>query len=140
MKFHITPKGILVAAIAAFALLLTPLAHAQDGQKVIANISFEFSVNRLHFEAGSYEFNLASDNFGMSVINLKTGKKQYVTVRPQNNSVSSEPGFLVFSRTRETHYLSEVHFSGATGYSRFNTPQKPDNRDRNVVLQGALRK
>lgn len=139
MKSHITLKGTLAAAIAAFTLLLTPLAHAQDGQEVIANIPFEFSVNHLHFDAGSYEFNLASDNFGMSVIDLKTGKKQYVTVRPQSNSVSSEPVFLVFSRTGEAHYLSEVHFS-AVGYSRLSVPQKSSIHDSNTILRGVLRK
>lgn len=135
MKSHITLKSTLVAVIAVVASLLAPLAHAQDGQEAIVNIPFEFSVNRLHFDAGSYEFNLASDRFEMSVMSLKTGKKQYVTVRPQGNFVSPELGFLVFSRIGEYHYLSEVHFSGEAGY-KLNVPQKYPN----AILQSALRK
>jgi hypothetical protein len=140
MKSHITLKGTLAAAIAAVTLLLTPLAHAQDEQEVIANIPFEFSVNHLHFDAGSYQFNLASDNFGISVINLKTGKKQYTVVRPHDNSRSSELGFLVFTGTAEDHHLSEVHFAGTEGYSRLNVYQKSSLHDANTILQGVLRK
>jgi len=140
MKSRITLKGTLAPAIVIVASLFTSLAHAQDGQKVIVSVPFEFSVNRLHFEAGSYEFSLASDQFGMSVISLKTGKKQYITVRPQDNFISPELGFLIFRRTGEDHYLSEVHFSGSVGYSRLNVPQKSNIRDSNTILQGALRK
>lgn len=117
MKSDITLKGTLVATIVVFA----SLAHAQDGPEVIVSIPFNFSVNHLHFEAGSYKFSLASDAFGMSVINLKTGNKQYITVTLQNSFLPPELGFLVFSRTGGNSYLSEVHFSGTAGFSKLAT-------------------
>jgi hypothetical protein len=90
MKSNITLKSTLAAAIVVSASLFTSLAHAQDGREFIASIPFDFSVNHLHFEAGSYKFNLAPDAFGMSVINLKTGNKQYITVRPQDSFLPAE--------------------------------------------------
>lgn len=134
-----TLKGTFTAAIVFVALLFTPSAHAQDGQEITVRIPFEFSMNRLHFEAGSYKFNLSLDQFGMFVINLETGNKQYIPVTPQDNSLSSESGFLVFKRTGGNQYLSEVHFSGADS-SRLNIPQRLNAGDRNTILQGALRK
>ncbi|HTF66123.1 MAG TPA: hypothetical protein VK638_25895 [Edaphobacter sp.] len=140
MKSNITLKGAFAAAIVVFASLFTSLAHAQDGQEIIVSVPFDFSVNHLYFEAGSYKFDLASDEFGMSVINLKTGKKRYITVRPQDSFRSPGLGFLVFNRTGGNQYLSEVHFSGTVGYSRLDTPQKSKTRDSNTILQGTFRK
>jgi len=140
MKSRKTLNATLFATIVVVTSLFTPLAHAQGGQGVIANIPFEFSVGSLHFEGGSYEFNLASDRFGMSVVNLKTGKKRYVTVSPHDKSLSPESDSLVFIRTGGNQYLSEVHFSGAIGYSRLNVSHKSNVRDQNTILQGALRK
>ncbi|QNI35233.1 hypothetical protein [Edaphobacter albus] len=137
MKSRIIFKSTLVAVIVGS--LFTPLAHAQNGQEITANIPFAFSVNRSHFEAGSYEFDLSPDKFGMSVVNLETGKKQFVTVHPQGHSLSSEPAVLIFSRSGEDQYLSEVQFS-ATDSSRLNVPRKSDIHDRNTILRGVLRK
>jgi hypothetical protein len=139
MKSGVTLKGTLTTGILV-ALLFTPSVHAQDGQEVSVSIPFDFSANRLHFEAGSYKFNQASDRFGMSVINLETGKKQYITAGPQDSSRSPDLGFLVFSQTGGNHYLSEVHFPGTVGYSRLSVPQKSNLRDSNTILQRALRK
>jgi hypothetical protein len=139
MKSRITLKSTLAAAIVA-ASLFTPFAHAQDGQRVFVSIPFEFSMNRLHVEAGSYEFTQASDRFGMSVINLETGKKQYLTVRPQDHFAVSESGFLLFRRAGGDPYLSEVHFSGAADFSRLNVPKNSNLSDRSTILRGALRK
>lgn len=139
MKSRIALKSTLATAIVA-ASLFTPFAHAQDGQGVFVDIPFEFSVNRLHFEAGSYEFSQAADRFGMSVINLKTRRKQYVTVRPQDRLAPSESGFLVFRRAGGDPYLSEVHFSGAADYSRLNIPKDSNLSDRSTILRGALRR
>ena len=139
MKSRIALKSTFAAAIFA-ASLFTPFAHAQDGQGVFVNIPFDFSVNRLHFEAGSYEFSQAADRFGMSMINLKTRKKQFVTVRPQDRFAASESGFLLFRRAGGDPYLSEVHFSGAADYSRLNIPKNSTLSDRSTILRGALRK
>lgn len=137
MKSRMVLKSTLAAVMVGS--LFAPLAHAQESQEVIANIPFQFSINRLHFDAGPYEFNLAPDKFGMSVVNLETGKKQFVTVRPQGHALSSEPAVLVFSRTGEDQYLSEVQFS-ATDCSQLKTPQTADIHDRNTILRGVLRK
>jgi hypothetical protein len=139
MKSRIALKSTVAAAIVA-ASLFTPFAHAQDGQGVFVTIPFEFSVNRLHFEAGSYQFSQTTDRFGMSVINLETGKKRYVTARPEDRLAASESGFLVFRRAGGDSYLSEVHFSGAADYSRLNLPKNSNLSDRSTILRGALRK
>jgi hypothetical protein len=123
MKLDITLKHILIAAIVVASIFTFP-AYAQGGQEIIINIPFAFSVNRLHFEAGSYKFNQTSDEFGMYVVSLRTGKKQYITARPQDSSLSPNLGFLVFSQTGENQYLSEVHFPGTVGYSRLNIPKQ----------------
>ena len=140
MKSRILLKGIFTAAIVFVASPFTPVAHAQEGQEITVTIPFEFSVNRLHFEAGPYKFDQALDKFGMSVINLQTGKKQFIPARPQNNSLSPESGFLIFKQTDGNQYLSEVHFPGAIDYSRLKTPQTSIAGGRNTILQGALRR
>lgn len=137
MKSRMFLKSTIVALVAGS--LFTPFAHAQDGQEITATIPFQFSVNRLHFEPGSYEFDLSPDRFGMSVINLKTGKKQFVTVQSQGHTLSSEPAVLVFTRTGEDQYLSEVQFS-AMESSRLKAPQKSDIHDHNTILRGVLRR
>jgi len=139
MKSRIALKSTLAAAIVA-ASLFTPFAHAQDGQGVFVKIPFDFSVNRLHFEAGSYEFTQTADRFGMSVINLKTRKKQFVTAIPQDHFASTDSGFLIFRRAGGDPYLSEVHFSGAADYSRLTVPKNSNLSDRSTILRGALRK
>lgn len=126
-------------AVVVAGSIFTPFAHAQNEQEIIANIPFAFSVNRSHFEAGSYEFNLAPDKFGMSVVNLETGKKQFVTVHPQGHALSPESAILVFRHTGGDQYLSAVQFS-ATDSSQLKAPQKSDIHDRNTILRGVLRK
>ena len=140
MESRIALKSMLAATIVIGTLFFAPSAHAQEVQEVVVNVPFDFSVNRLHFEAGSYKFDLGSDTFGMSVVALKTGKKQFINARPQDSSLSPELGFLVFSQTGSNHYLSEVHFSGTAGYSKLNVPQGFNGRHTNTILQGALRK
>jgi len=137
MKSRMLLKSTIV--VLAVGSLLTPFVHAQNGQELIAKIPFQFSVNRLHFEAGSYEFSLSPDRFGMSVINLETGKKQFVTVQPQGHSLSAESAVLVFTRTGEDQYLSQVQFS-ATESSQLKTPQTSDIHDHNTILRGVLRR
>jgi hypothetical protein len=138
MNSRITLKGIFSAAIVFVPLLFTSLAHAQGGQEITVRIPFEFSVNRLHCEAGSYKFNLELDKFEMSIINLGTGKKQYIPVRPQSNLLSAASGFLVFRQIGEAQYLSEVHFSGASDYSGLTIQQKFNIGDRGTILRGAF--
>jgi hypothetical protein len=136
MKSHISLKGIL-AAIVAVASFLTPLAHAQDGQEVVVNIPFEFSVNGSHLEAGYYKFDLALDRFEMSMVNLKTGKKQFSVVMPLDNSLPTGRGFLIFSRTGGDLHLAEVHFSRSVDYIRLNIPKNSNIRDQNTILKSA---
>ncbi|HEY2039947.1 MAG TPA: hypothetical protein VGG95_09805 [Edaphobacter sp.] len=138
MKISTSFKGIFTAIVAAALLFPSPV-RAQEGQGVIVDIPFEFSVSQSHLYAGSYLFSLSADRFGMWVTNLETGKKQYVTVSPQGDPVASESGFAVFSRAGAGASLSEVHFPGATGSSRLNIGQG-SKRDRNTILIGAVRR
>jgi hypothetical protein len=140
MNSRTTRNATISAAILFAASLFAPSAHAQTGQAIIATIPFQFSINSLHFKAGSYRFNLAPDRFGMSVINLETGKKRFITVRPHGDFFISENGFLVFKQSGNDQYLSEVHFSGSADSSRLTISQKSDAGTRNTILRGALPK
>jgi hypothetical protein len=140
MRSRIGLRGTFGAAIIFVSLLFPSLVQAQDGQEINVRIPFGFSVNRVHFESGDYRFILALDKFEMSVINLETGKKEYVPVRPHDNSLVTDEGFLVFAGAGGDQYLSEVHFWGNSGYSKISVPRESSVVDRHTILKGALRK
>jgi hypothetical protein len=103
----------------AFAVNL----HAQGGPGVDFDVPFAFSLNGHNIEAGNYKLNLVSDQYLLSIRNLKTGQLQFFGVVPEQQRAIEEHGRLVFSGCENHRYLAEFHIPGSDTYSVTSTPE-----------------
>ena len=111
--------GILVLS-GTFAVKL----HAQGGPGVVFNVPFAFSLDGHNIDAGNYMLNLVSDQYLLSIRNLKTGQLQFFRVEPEQQRAVEERGKLVFRGCQNHRYLAEFHIPDSDTYSVTSTPER----------------
>jgi hypothetical protein len=104
-----------------FAILisggLSATANAQYDPGITIDIPFAFSANGQEIAAGTYQLQLISSNFLMSVRNVKTGNQQMITVHPAEARQISSEARLAFQVCEGHSYLTEVHVPGTNLFS-----------------------
>ena len=83
------------------------LAHAQStGQKIAANIPFDFTVGNLSFQAGQYDFTRTGD--GLYLIRDANGRAQMILAGAPLQYGASEKSNLKFEVVNGRHVLIQV--------------------------------
>lgn len=101
--------------------------HAQEDSAVIVNIPFPFTVGTQNVAPGTYQFNLISSQFILSVRNVKTGDKEMFDVRPEQQSTLEQHGRVVFRKSAGRSVLNEVHFPDADTFSELIPRRRIEN-------------
>lgn len=95
--------GISIAVLSFMAS-----AHAQqDGQRIIANIPFDFTVGPMAYAAGHYEFTKTGDN--VVVVRDGAGRSHFTlgSAWIQSSEVPSKPT-LIFATVGGRHVLTQM--------------------------------
>ncbi len=103
-----------------------PLAgnlQAQIDRSMTASIPFPFTVGTHTIPPGTYRFSLASSQFLLSVLDVKTGHEEIFPVRPVEQSASESHGRLIFRNSEGYSALSQIYFSGTGTFSEVNQRQ-----------------
>jgi hypothetical protein len=100
--------------VSAALLCAAPAASAQTS--LVANIPFAFTANHVQLPAGRYQVELKSDCF-LDLHNIQTGKSVFAMVRPERGSVVVNRGKLIFQRTGNHIYMTQVWTTGTDRHS-----------------------
>jgi hypothetical protein len=125
-------QSIVVGSLFAILIMGGPFAarlHAQDGLGVVFSVPFGFSLDGQNVAAGDYQLNLVSNQFMMSIRNLKTGELQFFSVHPEEQRMIEAHGRLVFNGCGDHRYLAEFHIPGTNTYSMTMTPGRVKNAE-----------
>ncbi len=125
----------LFALTIAGAALATNLQAQSEG--VIVTVPFPFTMGTQTVAPGTYEFNLISSQFLLSVTNRKTGDVEMFPVHPERQSKVEEHGGLTFRSSAARNALNEVHFPGT---DRFSELIQPRHARRNETLSSTAEK
>jgi hypothetical protein len=115
----------LFAILISGGLLTT--AHAQYDPGITVDIPFAFSADGHEIAAGTYQLQLTDSNFLLSIRNVSTGKKQIITVRPEEARKWSDQARLTFQVCGGHNYLTEISAPGTTLFSATVTGHKQNN-------------
>jgi hypothetical protein len=125
-------SSIIVGSLVAVLIVggtFTAKMHAQDGPGVVFSVPFAFTADGHNIAAGNYELNLVSNEFLMSIRNLKTGELQLFGVHPDQERKIEERGRLIFEGCGEHRYLAQFHIPGTNVYSTTMTPNRVKNAE-----------
>jgi len=114
-------RSIIVGSLFAILIMGGTFAarlHAQDGPGIIFTVPFAFSADGKNIPAGTYELNLVSNKFMMSIRNLETGELQVFSVYPDQEQRIESHGRLVFHGCGDRKDLAEFHIPGTSIYSK----------------------
>jgi len=120
-------SSIIVASLFAILILGGPLVaklHAQNGEGLVFSVPFAFTADGSRIAAGTYELNLVSNEFMMSIRNVETGDTQVFNVRPEQQRAIESHGRLIFHRCGGHMDLTEFHVPGTNLYSETITPNR----------------
>ena len=95
----------------------------QTDLSITASIPFPFTVGTHPIPPGTYRFSLASSQFLLSVLNVKTGHEQVFSVRPEKQRTVESRGRLVFRNSEECSALSQIHFLGTDTFTAIDPPR-----------------
>jgi hypothetical protein len=102
---------------AAVVLVGAGLASAAARPIADATVSFGFSVAGTQEPAGKYEVLVEDPSLGTLVLkNVETGKTTIVTSTTRLAMREGDQSALVFDKSGDRFYLSEIHISGSDGY------------------------
>jgi len=109
-------KLMLFAVITVLGVALTIVpAHAQSGSRVLADISFDFSVGNTALKAGSYTVEQLQS--GLLTFSSNDGKEhQFALTIPGDSGNQSQEAHLVFTRYGNEAFLKRVFFGGNEDY------------------------
>jgi len=118
---------VLLLGAVLGAMLVNVPAHAQ-GDRVAANVPFDFAVGKFEFKAGSYRIQRLSGTPFVSLTDAD-GKTRYTMLTP-GGKVANRNGqpYLVFTRYGSESFLSKIVFSVDNNYQ---LPQS--NREKEVM-------
>ncbi|HEY2470075.1 MAG TPA: hypothetical protein VGI45_19900 [Terracidiphilus sp.] len=102
---------------------------AQNEPGAIFSVPFSFTADGYVVAAGTYEVNLVSSQYLMSIRNVDTGEKQIFTVRPEQQPAVAARGLLVFHRCGQRKDLTEFHLPGSKLYSAAISPRHGRNSE-----------
>lgn len=97
----------------AFALLAASCFPAQSGERVVANVPFDFMVRNQHFAAGSYT--MIPDSGGAIVLIRGEEDSLFVLSISTESRKISPRARLIFNRYGDQYFLSEVWPAGRSG-------------------------
>lgn len=120
--------GSLVAILIAGGGF-TGSATAQNEPGAIFTVPFAFTADGYSVAAGTYEVDLLSSPFLISIRNVDTGEKQIFTVRPEQQLNVASKGLLVFHRCGQRKDLTEFHIPGTNLYSAAVSPRRVKNSE-----------
>ena len=131
----------LVTLLTGSAAFATHLQAQSDVMTVW--VPFRFTAGTTTLAPGTYEFNLPSDQFLLSVVNVKTGATKLFAVRPERQAGEERHGHLVFRDADGGKVLNEIHFPGTgifsevlrRGEARTMEAKKSSTVHSNVVAQ-----
>jgi hypothetical protein len=118
--------GSLVAALFASGALTINL-NAQNEPGEIFMVPFAFTADGHNVEAGTYEVNLVSNQYLMSIRNVKTGDEQVFNVLPEQRRAIASQGLLVFHDCGRRKELTEFHIPGTNLYSATVAPRHTES-------------
>jgi len=112
-------KSLGVAGVAVVVLgLVAAGALAQGSNAIRFESSFDFIVNGKEMPAGEYELQVQSQS-GTGMLSLRSLKtRESTVVKPKTRLADlglAEPQ-IVFDKSENKYYLSEVRFPGMDGY------------------------
>ena len=113
MQYLFKSMSLAVMTLLGVALTIVP-AHAQTGNRVLANIPFDFSVGNSTLKAGTYTIELQSDILAFSSDDGKEHKFAF-TVPGDSSNQSQEP-HLVFTKYGNQAFLAKVFLAGNENY------------------------
>jgi hypothetical protein len=105
----------LSAVLISSGLLAT--AHAQYDPGITVDIPFAFSSDGQEIAAGTYQLQLVSSNFLLSVRNVNTGNEQFIGVHPEEDRKVTSVGRLIFQVCEGHRYLTQIHIPGGNLFS-----------------------
>ena len=106
----------IIAAVGM--LLLFPVLGSAQGMVygLVAKVDFSFLVGDKVLPAGSYEFSPKAGSEFMMVTNVKTRESIAVPIITRVSPRPPSDSLLIFDKTPDKSYLSEVYFPGEDGY------------------------
>jgi len=125
-------RSIFVESIFGILIMSNPFAarlNAQDEPGAVFTVPFAFSVDGQNIAAGDYELKLVSNQYMMSIRNLKTEGLQFFSVHPDQQRAIEAHGRLVFKGCGDHRYLTEFHIPGSNVYSATITPGRVKNAE-----------
>ena len=123
--------GSLVAVLAAGGTFAAKV-HAQNGPGVVFSVPFAFNADGRNIAAGTYELNLVSNKFMMSIRNVETGDTQVFTVHPEEQRAIDSHGRLIFHSCGGHTDLTEFHVPGTNLFSEMIPPRQRKNMEAKV--------
>jgi hypothetical protein len=91
--------------------------QAQSDLAMTVSIPFPYTVGTQSIAPGTYQFSLVSNQFLLSVLNVKTGSKEMFRVQPEQQLAFDPHGHLIFRKSEGRSVLNEVHFPGTDMFS-----------------------
>ena len=113
MQYLLKPMLFAVITVLGVALTIAP-AQAQSGNRVLANIPFDFSVGTTTLKAGSYTVKQLQSEL-VALISKDGRQQQFAMTLPGDSGKQSQDSYLVFIRYGSEAFLKRVSFSGNEG-------------------------
>ena len=101
--------------------------QAQTNLAMTVSVPFPFSVDTHRVAPGTYQFSLVSNQFLLSVLNVKTGHEEVFPVRPGQQRAFESHGRLIFRKSDEGRILSEIYIPGNDRLSEVSQRQNKLN-------------
>ena len=112
-----------IQALRAFQMLTLLLmlgvtsAQALTGDKVVANIPFDFTMGKTTLPAGEYVVQRIVNNPAVLVVrNRETYEAAFVLANPVRDRSNLGEAKLVFDRHGNEHFLSQVRYGDFAGH------------------------
>lgn len=114
---NLIPKIILLSAIVLLASVASTQAQSLGGNRIRANIPFDFNISEKKLPAGEYSVGRAINHSDDLLVSISDREGRSKAIRLSNAVVRSRPngkGLLVFHRYGDQYFLFQVWPAGAT--------------------------
>lgn len=114
----------VVGAVAVLVGLVAGVASAQGPKKVQFETSFAFLLDGKEMPAGRYQLEALSSQGPTTVLvrSLQTSDMVMLKVITRLADLGGSESRIVFDKTKDTHYLAEVHVPGMDGFDVQHAP------------------
>lgn len=114
---NLIPKIILLSAIVLLASVASTQAQSLGGNRIRANIPFDFNISEKKLPAGEYSVGRAINHSDDLLVSISDREGRSKAIRLSNAVVRSRPNgkaLLVFHRYGDQYFLFQVWPAGAT--------------------------